>query len=143
MGKRDVIRFEIEDVGGRFAAIKTTAPKVFAAFVADAVEKTAFGIQQTMRATAPVGPDAPHIRDHVSYTRRGMTAQVGFINATTPAAPGSDASMADVALYNEYQPNKQPFMRPAAEAEARNFLRRMKDAVQQAERNLSGGGGLL
>lgn len=135
--------FVIEDVGGSFERFKRDAPKIARQYVYDAVERTAFGLQQRMKAMAPVGPDAPHIRDRVTYKRRGATAQVGFIDATEPAAPGSDASIADVALYNEYDPNKQPFMLPAAQLESRDFLKRMTDALQRVDRDLSGGGGLL
>ncbi len=146
MAKRDFIGggkgFVIEDVGGSFAKFLREAPRVARAHLHDAVEKTALALQQRMRAMAPVGPDAPHIRDAISYLRRGQTAQVGLLEATQPAAPGSSATLAEVGLYNEYSPNKQPFMRPAADMEDRAFIRRVTDAVKQMERDLSGGGGL-
>ncbi len=92
---------------------------------------------------APVGPDAPHIKDAVTYKQRGQMALVGFLDATQPAAPNSEASMADVALFNEYVPNGQPFMRPAAEQEDADFRKRVTQAIQKMDRDLSGGGGLL
>lgn len=134
--------FEIEDVGGSFRRFLNETPRIARAYLADAVKKTAFALQSRMEADAPVGPDAPHIKESITYTTRGQSAQVGYIDATEAAGPGNDASLADVALFNEYSPNHQPFMRPAAEAEASDFVRRITAAVQQVERDLSGGGGL-
>jgi hypothetical protein len=48
-----------------------------------------------------------------------------------------------VALFNEYNPNRQPWMKPSAERESSDFVKRVADAMGQVERNLSGGGGLL
>jgi hypothetical protein len=133
----------IEDVGGSFAKFLKDAPRIARAALHDAVEKTAFSMQQRMKALAPVGPDAPHIRDAITYKRRGQRAEVGLLDATQAAAPGSDWSLADVGLFNEYSPNRQPFMLPAAEQEDKDFVRRVTDAMQKVERDLSGGGGLL
>lgn len=147
MSKRDFIGggkgFIIEDVGGSFRRFLDSEKTIARAYLYDAVEKTAFALSLRMSAEAPVGTDEPHIRDNVTYKRRGMTAQVGFIDATQAAGPDNPASLADVALYNEYHPNVQPFMRPAAEAEAKDFIRRVEDAIRRVERDLSGGGGLL
>lgn len=147
MSKRNFIGggkgFVIEDVNGSFAKFLNDAPRVARAALHDAVEKTAFALAQRMRSMAPVGPDAPHIKDAITYKRRGQRADVGLLDATQPAAPGSDATMADVGLFNEYSPNRQPFMRPAAEQEDKDFVRRVSDAMKQVERDLSGGGGLM
>jgi len=134
---------ELVDVNGSFAKFLREAPKVMRQCLYDALDKTAFAVGQRMRTKAPVGPDAPHIRDYVTQKRRGLTAQVGYIDATQPAGPGNTATIAEVALFNEYMPNKQPFMKPAAREEEGNFLKRMKSAIGQVERDLSGGGGLL
>ncbi len=146
MGRRDFIGggsgIVLEDVGGSFARFLKECPKVAKAYIQDAVEKTAFALAQRMKTTAPVGPDAPHIRDAVTYRRRGQMAMVGFLDANQAAAPGSTATMPDVALFNEYAPNRQPFMRPAAEQEDRDFRKRVTAAIQRMERDLSGGGGL-
>jgi hypothetical protein len=146
MSRRDFIGggkgIVIEDVGGSFARFLKEAPRVARAALHDAVEKTAFALQQRMKAMAPVGPDAPHIRDAITYKRRGQRADVGLLDATQPAGPGSNATLADVGLFNEYAPNSQPFMRSAAEQEDRDFVRRVTDAMRQVERDLSGGGGL-
>lgn len=143
MGKRDLIGgggFELIDVGGSFKRFLQTAPKETRAYMADAVQKTAFALQQRMKVAAPVGPDAPHIRDAVTMKGRGLSYQVGFIDATEPAAPGNPTTQAFVALLNEYTPNQQPFMRPSAEAESGEFVRRVTAAMQQVDRVLSGGG---
>jgi hypothetical protein len=133
----------IEDVGGSFAKFLKDAPRIARAHLHDAVEKTAFSMAQRMKALAPVGPDAPHIRDAITYKRRGQRAEVGLLDATQAAAHGSDWSLADVGLFNEYSPNRQPFMLPAAEQEDKDFVRRVTDAMQKVERDLSGGGGLM
>lgn len=145
MSRRNLIggaKIEIVDAGGLFARFKREAPKEFREAIYDAVEKTSFALAQRMRAMAPVGPEAPHIRDHISYKRRGARAEVGYLDATQEAGAGSTATIADVALFNEYAPNKQPFMRPAAEMESKDFDRRVRDALKRVERDLSGGGGL-
>jgi len=135
--------FEIEDVGGSFARFVKNAPKDVRSALNDAVKKTCFAMEGRMSVLAPKGPDSPHIKDAVTHKVRGLTGQVGFIDATQQAGADNDATLADVALFNEYSPNKQPFMRPAAEAESSDFVRRATHALTQAERNLSGGGGLL
>lgn len=132
----------LDDVGGSFKRFLERAPREARAALHDAVERTAFSLQQRMKALAPLGPDAPHIKDAISYKRRGQRAEIGLLDATEPAAPGSTATMADVGLFNEYSPNRQAFMKPAAEAENADFTRRVSDAMRQVERNLSSGGGL-
>lgn len=133
----------LEDVGGSFARFVKESPRIARSFIHDAVEKSAFAMSRRMAATAPRGPDAPHIQQAIAYKRRGMRAEVGILEdvGSQPAAAGSSATMAEVALYNEYRPNRQPFMMPAAEAEAATFTRRVSDAVKQMERSLTSGVG--
>ncbi len=138
----DNMMFVLEDVGGAFARFQREAPKVFRQLIYDALERSAFALAQRMKAAAPVGPDAPHIRDAVTWKRYGYVAQIGYIDATEPAGPTNTASIAQVALFNEYRPNEQPFMRPSAELELKDFQKRMEKALGDAERSLSGGGGL-
>lgn len=135
----------VEDVGGSFRRLVTQLPRDARSYIHDAVEKTAFSMAGRMRHLAPTGTDAPHIREAITYKRRGQRAEIGVLNSAggaDPAAPGSTASMADVALYNEYHPNQQPFMRPAAEAENDDFTKRVTTAVQQAVKAFEVGGGL-
>ena len=110
------IRNVLEDVDGSFARFLRTAPREVRQALAAAVKKSAFAVGQRMKALAPVGPDAPHLREDVEVEARGLTARVGYLTAK-PAAPGSDATQPDVALYNEYAPNAQPFMRPAFDSQ--------------------------
>ncbi len=133
----------VEDVGGSFARFRSESPKVFRQVLYDALERSGFALEQRMRAAAPVGPDAPHIRDYITSKRYGYVEQVGYIDATDQAGPNNTASIAEVALYNEYHPNLQPFMRPSAELELKDFKSRMEKALGDVERSLSGGGGLL
>jgi hypothetical protein len=120
--------------------------------VYSALDTTKFSLQRRMSHLAPVGPDSPHLRETVSTKRRGLVAQVGYIDGQGGEEEARDLgdkwkgmtmTNAWVALFNEYNPNKQPFMRPAAEAEARDFVMRMRAAIGKADRDLSGGGGLL
>jgi hypothetical protein len=135
----------LEDVGGSFKRFLAEAPREARAYIHDAVEKTAFSLQQRMKALAQVGPDAPHMREAITYKRRGQRAEIGLLEDAgggEPASPGSNTTMAEVGLYNEYNPNNQAWARPSAEAENADFTRRISDAMKQVERSLSGGGGL-
>jgi hypothetical protein len=126
-------RIYIEDVDGSFKRFIQKAPKEVRANLQDAVRKTAFGVGQRMRANAPVGPDAPHIRNDIDVQHgRGLSSKVGYFG-------GSDNSsdQAHIALYNEFKPNAQPFMRPAAEDEESSFRQLATAALKNAERSLS------
>lgn len=129
----------LEDVGGSFRKFLRTAEPTLKKHVESRVDKTAQAMVNRMKAMAPFGPEAPHIRDAITYVRRGKMAEIGFINATQPAGPGSTATIVDVAMYNEYSPNQQPFMRPAAEQSDGEFQRNITDAIQAMERELSTG----
>jgi hypothetical protein len=114
------------------------APAEFRAALSGAVRKAAEDVADRMEAFAPVGPDAPHIRDDIKVRGakgKQLTARVGYFDRT-PSGGGGDATQPDVAMFNEYAENNQPFMRPAANAEADNFAKRATDAIRSAERNL-------
>jgi hypothetical protein len=143
----------IQDVGGSFKRFLEQAPEEARMLLNDAVEKTAFSMQQRMKANAPSGPNDPHIKETISYKRTGQKlkgnrfgAEIGLLDgrggddAADSRGGSSPATQAEVGLYNEYKPNGQPFMRPAAEAENRDFTRRVTDALKQVERKLSVGG---
>jgi hypothetical protein len=134
----------IEDVGGRLERLFRDGPQVFKEELQHQVRISAVSLGQRMRALAPKGDLAPHIKDDVetskaSIGKKTVSARVGFITPKR-ADSRSDTTQAEVALYNEFQPNVQPFMRPAAEAEASEFRQRIIKALQSAERNLSVGG---
>lgn len=125
----------IEDVGGSFAKFIKTAPAAVKLDLQHAVRLSAFAVGQRMKALAPVGPDAPHIREDVEVKMgRGLTARVGYFGGT-----GDASDQPHIALYNEFRPNKRPFMRPAAQNEAGDFTRRVTDALKRSERALSVG----
>jgi hypothetical protein len=93
------VTIHLEDVGGSFKRFLAAAPREARAYIHDAVEKTAFSLQQRMKALAPMGEDAPHIRDVISYKRRGQRAEIGLLEDAgggDQAAPGSTATNAEV-----------------------------------------------
>ena len=128
---------ELIDVDGSFQRLLKEAPKLAKEEMKLAIRKTAFAVAQRVRAAAPVGPNAPHIRDAVEIRQRGLMAQVGYLSNAPAVAGKSIPSQAGVALFNEYNPNQQPFMRPSAKAEAGDFLRRATEAIRGIERNLA------
>lgn len=130
---------EIDDVGGAFERFLRTASKEAKKRLEVPVLLTAGHLQDRMESLAPEGPDAPHIKNTVTYKQRGLRAEVGYLAedfGAEQAAEGSKATIAEVALYNEYRPNAQPFMLPAAQAESRDFVRRIREALVSMERAL-------
>lgn len=126
----------IEDVNGSFARFVRTAPKIARMYLSDAVSKTTFAVVQRMKATVAVGPDAPHIKDDLEAKlprRDGLSGRAGIFD---------NDEQAHIALYNEYRPNEQPFMRISALNEEPNFRARAIAALKRVEVDLSGGGGL-
>jgi hypothetical protein len=126
----------LEDVNGSFKRFMDQAPKKAKQYLSTAVFLTAAGVQREMEAGAPEGPDGEgltpgtHIKALVEHRGRnkGLHAQIGYFEPDDAA----------VALFNEYLPNKQPFMRPAAQAESEPFKARAMRALEQCERDLSG-----
>lgn len=129
----------VEDVGGSFAKFTRNAAPTLKKHLGSRIDKTAQAMVQRMKAMAPVGPDAPHIRDAIDYVRIGNMAEIGIIDGGQQAGPHNLATLADVALYNEYSPNRQPFMRPAAEQTDGDLQRNVTDAIEQMEQELSTG----
>lgn len=129
----------LEDIDGSFGRFFKAAPKEVRELLKGTVKTAAFGLGQRMKAAAPRSdPEfAPHIQDQIDVKARGLAARVGLLDA------GPTGTEADVALFNEYTPNKQPFMRPAAEAEAPEFKRAVQMALKKLERQLGGFGGGL
>lgn len=117
---------EIEDVGGSFKKFVRNAPKVLRKHLEKSIGSTGPGLAERMKAMAAVGPDAPHMRDAIEVRQRGAMAEVGIF----------DPEQAEVALYNEYSPNHQPFMRPAAEQSDKDFVRQATNAVERMEKEL-------
>jgi hypothetical protein len=125
----------LEDADGSFGRFIANAPKECKELLKSAVQSTTFAVLQRMQATVPVGPDAPHIKEDLAYAVRGLNGRAGILKGT------GEGDSAHIALYNEYIPNKQPFMRPAAKAEEGAFVRRTLEALGQLERRLGSGTG--
>lgn len=143
--------FEIVDADGSVERFFQNGPKVVRKLLQAPLQKTAFVIGQRMKATVRVSDDAPHLRDLVTTKGRGLSWQVGYIDGQGGELQAGEHSewkkqgidhvtVAMTALFEEYNPNKHPFMRTAAEAESKEFVREMTDTLQQVERALSGGG---
>lgn len=91
----------------------------------------------------PDSASAPHIRDDIEAASRGLVGRAGILDGDAPAMFGPSATtQGHVAVYNEYAPNQQPFMRPAAEAVTKDFVREIRDALQRVERSLGSGTGI-
>ncbi len=137
--KTERIEVEYVDVNGSLRRLARDAPSVLRKRLMPAVLLTAGRLAKRMAANAPVGPDAPHLRDTVTFTQRGLSAEVGYIRdhyGADPAADGSDATNAEVAFYNEYVPNEQPFMRNSAHQESSAFVERISEAAASIEKGL-------
>lgn len=131
---------EIEDVGRRFERLFKVGPKVFRAELAKAVSKTTIHLADEMFDTAPPRSDAPpHVKDAIDYETRGLTGKAGILKGDEPAGGGEGTTQGMVAVFNEYAPNAQPFMRPAAEKEHPQFVKRAAAALGRGEKLLSGG----
>lgn len=128
---------EIEDVRGSFRRLTREGSKELRRFMGTAVFLTAGALRDDMEAGAPLGPEGEgatpfeHIKLDIEHHGRvrDLSAQVGLF----------DADQAEVGLFNEYSPNEQPFMRPAAEAESGPFKSRAERAIEQTERALRSG----
>jgi hypothetical protein len=131
------VDIEVEDVNGSFARLIREAPKKARYFLSTAVFQTAAAVEREMDARVAFGPDGEgrtpneHIKLDIEHRGRhgGLHAQVGVFD---------DLDQMFVAIYNEYAPNEQSFMKPSAEAEAGPFLDRAKRALAQCERALTG-----
>jgi hypothetical protein len=129
---------EVEDVNGSFKRLMVQAPKQARRFLSTAVFSTGAAVQRTMEATAPFGPEgegatpSDHIKLDIEHRGRhgGLSARVGVFD---------DEGQVAVATFNEYAPNRQPFMKAAAINESGEFVARAVKALQQCERVLSQG----
>lgn len=135
------VTIRVVDVDGSLAKFIRRAPSVVRDECSVAVRATARAILRRMEEKVHVGPDAPHLRDDLSYVAEGLGGRIGILEeaADKPAAPGSEATQGEVALYNEFRPDRQPFMGNSARAEADSFEDGVAKGLQRAARNLSGG----
>jgi hypothetical protein len=118
------ISITIEDVNGSFARLLKQAPKEARSFLSQAVATTTTAVAQRMRAHVPV--DEGELKAAIDTRLPRGTRLVGEAGVW-------DTAQGEVALYNEYQPNKQPFMRPAAQDESDAFKQRAIRALKKLE----------
>lgn len=109
------------------------APKHVRVYLNHAVITTATSVAQRMRARVAVdeGELKGAIDTKLPKSKTSLHAQAGVF------APEEEVA---VAMFNEYIPNKQPFMRAAAQDEASGFKDRAQRALKQAEDALTRGG---
>ena len=124
------VRFdiEIEDVKGSFKRMCEVAPKKAREFLSRAVLLTTAGVLTRMETAVPV--DQGDLKTALTMTHKGLHGRAGVLD---------DPDQAEVAVFNEYAPNRQPFMKPSAEAESNDFKKRAEYALEQMERYLSQG----
>ncbi len=129
----------LEDVGGSFQRFVTEAPKLCRKLLGVAVFLTARRVLGTMEATAPQGPDGQgatpdeHIRLDLEETwsaSRPLSARVGIFK---------NEAQAHVALYNEYDPNQQPFMQSSLLSQESSFHAEATAALQRIEKQFAAG----
>lgn len=131
------VGIEIVDVGGRFARLASNSSREFRRALAPAVAKGTERLADEMfDLSPPRSDDPPHVKDAIDYESRGLSGKAGILNGGESAGSG-DTTMGEVALFNEYDPNEQPFMRPAAENVANDFARDVTQALERAVRSLA------
>ncbi len=85
------------------------------------------GAQQTgPKVLARMEANAPRFTGQMAAAIRANGSWIGIV----------DPEQAAVALYNEYSPNHQPFMRPAAQASVPDLIESVTNSVQAAEDDL-------
>lgn len=129
----------IEDVGGTFKRFVTEAPKLCRKLLGTAVFLTSRRVLTAMEIGAPLGPDGQGATpdDHIKYdleenwaSSHPLSARVGILKSPEQAA---------VALYNEYAPNKQPFMKIALLSQESSFHREAMAALKSIEAQFANG----
>jgi hypothetical protein len=132
------VTIDIVDVGGSFARMCREAPKIARKELGVAVQKATINVSDEMYDRAPARSEAPpHIKDAIDWKTSGLSGRAGILDGEAPS--GTDASMGEVALYNEYSPNEQPFMLPAANASAKKFEAEARKALDRIESALGSG----
>jgi hypothetical protein len=119
----------LEDVNGSFARFIDQAPKVARKYLATAVFLTTGRVYNRMEANAPVLDG--DLKVALQFDTKGLSGRAGILKGE------GENDMAHIALYNEFRPNEQAFMRPAAKAEQGGFVAAVTRALEQCERDLS------
>jgi hypothetical protein len=136
----------VED-DGSFKRFIRKAPGEARRAMLQAITSTAGGVKTGVKSRAPVGPDAPHIKDDVDVrigkeSARTIWAKVGYLSEKPAGGTDPDATQPAVAFWQEYgrgRGSKRPtrFMFPSAEGETGAYLSRMVRALRDAERRLA------
>lgn len=135
------VSIRVVDVDRSLARFIRRFPGVVKGECATEVRQASRAVLQGMEGRVAVGPDAPHLKDDLSYEAKGLVGRVGILEdaAGKQAAPGSDATQGEVASFNEWSPDHQPFMGNSARAAANDFAAGVAKALQRAARSMSGG----
>lgn len=133
------ITTELVDVGGTFKTFVTEAPKLTRKLLGTAVFVTSRRVLGSMESGAPKGPDDQGLTpgEHIKFdldenwrASKPLSARVGILD---------DPEQALVALWNEYSPDEQPFMVPAALANESLFQAEAAAALQRLEKQFAQG----
>lgn len=114
---------EVNALGGRLKAtagtVKSSAQKV--------VQKSAKAVERGAKSAAPVGPTG-QLQSEIYSATRGMSAQII-----------SPTRYAQFVEFGTYKDAPQPYMTPALEAEAPNYLAEMAKVGVEDMRKAVGG----
>lgn len=124
------VTVRIEDVNGSFARLIKQAPKEARAFLSQAVATTTVAVNQRMKARVPVDE---------GQLKAALDVRLPKGNRLHGQAGVWDPEQAAIAQFNEWTPNKQPFMRPSAQDESAEFKARAEKALKRMEAALSQG----
>jgi hypothetical protein len=113
----------------------------------EAITDTASGVKNRVQSRAPVGPDAPHIKDDVDVrlgkaSARTIWAKVGYLSEKPAGGSDPDATQPAVAFWQDYgrgNGKRRPtrFMFSSAEDETNDYRGRVIKALRDAERRLA------
>lgn len=110
------------DIFDTFTAFTERAPAVLRAAAYRGAHRTAPRVLARMQAAAPRLTGAMAAK---------LTADGGLVGIF------DDPEEASVALFNEYSPNHQPFMRPALQSEGSGLIASVTEEVGAAEAELA------
>jgi hypothetical protein len=148
MARSRQVGVHIED-DGSFRRFIRRAPLEARRAMLEAITATASGVKNRVQSRAPVGPDAPHIKDDVDVrlgkaSARTIWAKVGYLSEKPAGGSDPDATQPAVAFWQEYgrhgkTGNRRPtrFMFSSAEDETDNYRGRVIRALRDAERRLA------
>lgn len=133
MDRIDVV---LVDVNGSCKRLFEEAPKKLKQFLGTAVFLTSSGVKRDMEAGAQLGPGGEGLTPdtHIKFEIEWMGNPKALSQRVGVFTPGD----ADVALYNEYSPDHQPFMVPAAKNNSALLLKEATIALQKVERYFTG-----